>query len=54
VKRKKAVEINIKQVTVIHPIHTIRRVSFNNAHCSKTLHLVMEINQALIEGVVDT
>jgi hypothetical protein len=53
-KRKKDVEINIKQVVVIHAIHTIKSVSVNKAQCSKTLHLVMEINQALIEGVVDT
>jgi hypothetical protein len=29
------------------------RVNINEKNCSKTLHLVVEINQALIEGLVD-
>ncbi len=53
-KRKKDAKINRKEVAIIHPIHTIRRVSVNKAHYNKTLHLVLEINQALTEGVVDT
>ncbi len=53
-KKKNNTEINKNQVTIVHPIHTIRKVSVNKAHCNKTLHLAMEINQALIEGLVDT
>jgi len=52
-KRKKDVEVNKYQVVIIHPIHTIRRVNVNKANCNKTHHLVMEINQALIERLVD-
>jgi predicted aspartyl protease len=29
-------------------------VSVNKTHCNKTLHLIVEINQAMIEGLVDT
>ncbi len=29
------------------------KVSVNKTHCNKTLHLAMEINRALIEGLVD-
>ncbi len=35
-------------------MHTIRKVGVNKAHYNKTLHLAMEINQALIERLVDT
>ncbi len=41
------------QVVVVHPIHVIRRVTVNKTHCNTTLHLVVEINQTLIEGLVD-
>jgi len=30
------------------------KVSINKTHHSKTLHLAVEINQALVEGLVDT
>jgi predicted aspartyl protease len=33
---------------------TIRWVCINKTHRNKTLHLVVEINQALIESLVDT
>ncbi len=38
---------------MVHATLAIKRVSINIAHHGKTLHLVMEINQALIEGFVD-
>jgi hypothetical protein len=35
------------------PTPTIKRVCINKTNHSKTLHLVVEINQALFEGLVD-
>jgi predicted aspartyl protease len=32
---------------------TIKQVCINKTHHSKTLHLVVEINQTLIKGLVD-
>ncbi len=40
-------------MAIVHTIATIRKVNVNMAHRNKTLHLVIEINQALIEGLVD-
>ncbi len=54
VKRRKDVEVHKNQVVIVHPTHAIRKISANKTHCSKTLHLVVEINQTLIEGLVDT
>jgi hypothetical protein len=42
------------QVSVVSAVPTIRRLSINKAHRSKTLHLSVEINHCLIEGLVDT
>jgi len=53
-RRKKDVEGQRNQVTTIHSTPAIRRVNVNKTHRSKTLHLVVEINQAMIEGLVDT
>jgi len=53
-KRRKYVEGQRSQVATIHSAPIIRRVSVNKMHCSKTLHLVVGINQAMIEGLVDT
>ncbi len=53
-RRKKDVERHMNHVTAIHTTPTIRRVNVNMAHHSKTLHLLVEINQTLIEGLVDT
>ncbi len=39
---------------MIHSTPTIRRVLVNKTHRSKTLHLVVEINQVMIESLVDT
>jgi predicted aspartyl protease len=33
---------------------TLRRICVNETHRSKTLHLSVEINSCLIEGLVDT
>jgi hypothetical protein len=53
-RRRKDVEGHRNQIATIHSTLAIMRVNVNKAHCSKTLHLVMEIDQTLIEGLVDT
>jgi len=53
-KRRIYVEGQRSQVATIHLAPIIRRVSVNKMHFSKTLHLVVGINQAMIEGLVDT
>jgi predicted aspartyl protease len=53
VRRRKDGEGQKNQVATIHSTPTIRKVSVNKTHCSKTLHLAIEINQAMIEGLVD-
>jgi len=52
-KRRKDVEGQKNQIAVVHVIPAIKRMSINKAHCSKTLHLAVKINQAYIEGLVD-
>jgi hypothetical protein len=52
-KKRKYVKGQRSQIVVIHSTPTIRRVNINKTHRNKTLHLAMEIIQALIEGLVD-
>jgi hypothetical protein len=52
-RRRKNAKGQKNQVDTIHSTLAIRRVSVNKTHCSKTLHLAVEINQAMIEGLVD-
>jgi hypothetical protein len=33
--------------------HAMHKISINKNHCSKLLHLVVEINNHLVEGLVD-
>jgi hypothetical protein len=51
--RKDAKTIQAQVATVIRTPN-IKRVCINKINHSKTLHLVVEINQALVEGLVDT
>ncbi|CAK9876982.1 unnamed protein product [Sphagnum jensenii] len=41
------------QVTMVSAIPTLRRLCISKTHRSETLHLSMEVNQSLIEGLVD-
>jgi hypothetical protein len=52
-RRKKDVEGQKNQVDAVHSTPTIRSISVNKTHRSKTLHLAVEINQAMIKGLVD-
>jgi hypothetical protein len=49
VRRRKNAEGQRNQVTAIHSTPIIKKVSVNKTHRNKTLHLVVEINQAMIE-----
>ncbi len=53
-KRRKDAKGQRNQVVAIHSTLAIWRVSVNKIHHNKTLHLVVEINQSMIESLVDT
>jgi hypothetical protein len=53
-RRKKDAELVSDQVSVVSPAPTIRRICVNKTNRSKTLHLPVEINRYIIEGLVDT
>jgi hypothetical protein len=54
VRKRKDVEGQKNQIVVIYSTLAIMRFSINKTHHNKTLHLTMEIIQALVEGLVDT
>jgi predicted aspartyl protease len=39
---------------MVSTVPAVRRICVNRTHRSKTLHLPVEINSCLIEGLVDT
>ncbi len=53
-RRKKDAEIEGAQVSMVSAAPTVRRIYVNKTHRSKTLHLSIEINNYLVEGLVDT
>jgi predicted aspartyl protease len=53
-RRKKDAEAANTQVTMVSTVPTLRRLCISKTHRSKTLHLSVEVNQCLIEGLVDT
>jgi predicted aspartyl protease len=54
-RRKKDAEVVSNQVSMVSKALTLmRRICINKTHKSKTLHLLIEINGYLIEGLVDT
>jgi predicted aspartyl protease len=52
-RRKDANMVN-DQVSVVSPVPTIRRIYVNKTSRSKTLHLPIEIDRYIVEGLVDT
>ncbi len=52
--KKKDAEATSNQVSMVSATPTIRRLSINKTHRSKMLHLLVEINSYLVEGLVDT
>ncbi len=53
-KRKKDVEAVNDQVSMVSTAPTLRRICINKTHRSKTLHLPVEMNSYVVEGLVDT
>jgi predicted aspartyl protease len=53
-RRKKDAETMNDQVSVVSPVPAIRRICVNKTNRSKTLHLPVEINRYVVEGLVDT
>jgi predicted aspartyl protease len=41
-------------VSVVSTISTLKQICINKTHRSKTLHLLVEINNYVVEGLVDT
>jgi predicted aspartyl protease len=39
---------------MVFAIPTLRKICINKTHWSKTLHLLVEINNYVVEGLVDT
>ncbi|CAN5950860.1 unnamed protein product [Sphagnum jensenii] len=52
--RKKDAELISDQVSVLSPVPTIRRICINKTNRNKTLHLQVEIDMYIIEGLKDT
>jgi predicted aspartyl protease len=53
-RRKKDSEVESTQGSMVSAAPTLRRIYVNKTHRSKTLHLSVEINGYLIEGLMDT
>ncbi len=53
-RKKKDVEAANNQVSMVSAAPTLRRICINKTHRSKTLHLSVEVNNYLVEGLVDT
>jgi hypothetical protein len=52
-RKKKNIETTWTQVGAIMDTPTIKQVCINKIHCNKIFHLVVEIHQTLIDGLVD-
>ncbi len=52
--RRKDLEATMNQVSMVFAIPTLRKICINKAHWSKILHLLVEINNYVVEGLVDT
>jgi hypothetical protein len=53
-RRRKDSEMNENQVSMVSVEPTLRRICINKSHRSKTLHLLVEVNNYIVEGLVDT
>jgi hypothetical protein len=53
-RRKKDAEAVNDQVFMVSAAPTLKRICINKTHRSKTLHLPVEINSYVVEGLVDT
>jgi predicted aspartyl protease len=53
-RRKKDAKAVNDQVSMVSTAPTLRQICINKTHRSKTLHLLVEINSYVVEGLVDT
>jgi len=53
-RKRRDSEATENQVSVVSAILALRKICINNTHRSKTLHLLVEINNYVVEGLVDT
>jgi len=53
-KRRRDSETNENQVSMVSAVPTRRKICINKTHQSKTLHLLVDINDYIVEGLVDT
>jgi predicted aspartyl protease len=53
-RRRKDSEANENQVSMVSVVPALRKICINKTHRSKTLHLLVEINNYIVEGLVDT
>jgi hypothetical protein len=53
-RKKKDSEAGSTQVSMVSAAPTLRRLYISKTHRSKMLHLSVEVNQCIIEGLVDT
>jgi hypothetical protein len=53
-RKKRDKGLKTTNLTKVERLHAIRRININKNHHNKTLHLLVEINNNLIEGLVET
>ncbi len=53
-RRRRDLEATENQVSVVFALPALRKICINKTHRSKTLHLLVEINNYVVEGLVDT
>jgi len=53
-RRRRDSEAIENQVSMVSTVPTLRKICINKTHRSKTLHLLIEINNYIVEGLVDT
>ncbi len=52
-RQKKDSEATENQVSMVSAVPTLRKICINKTHRSKTLHLLVEINNYVVKGPVD-
>jgi len=52
-RRRRDSEAIENQVSVVSAVPTLRKICINKTHRNKTLHLLVEINNYVVEGLVD-
>jgi len=53
-RRRRDSETTENQVSVVSAFPSLRKICVNKTHRSKTLHLPVEINNCIVEGLIDT